>query len=225
MTTIELRGTPEAIHAREVGGGRGASGAPVLWMCRPTVPAVVLGSAQRDVVVDHRELARRGAQLVRRRGGGGAVWVDSTVSWFDIEIGPKCRLWEDDVGKAFGWVGELLTEVLGSVGVEATAHEGPLVSCPWSRLVCFAGVGPGEVLVEGRKLVGISQRRTRTGARFMCQAHSSWRPGDLLDVIELDPTQRAQAASAVARAAVGLDDLDLASARFESAIADAIASL
>ena len=41
----------------------------------------------------------------------------------------------------------------------------------WCPLVCFAGVGPGEVLAGGRKLVGISQRRTRAGARFQCAVH------------------------------------------------------
>jgi lipoate-protein ligase A len=37
--------------------------------------------------------------------------------------------------------------------------------------VCFAGVGPGEVLTGDRKLVGLSQRRTRHGIRIQCQAH------------------------------------------------------
>ena len=38
-------------------------------------------------------------------------------------------------------------------------------TAPWSRrrgrTICFAGVGPGEVLLGERKLVGIAQRRTR----------------------------------------------------------------
>ena len=40
--------------------------------------------------------------------------------------------------------------------------------------MCFAAVGPGEVLrsesdsVAGKKVVGISQRRTKDAARFQC---------------------------------------------------------
>ena len=41
-------------------------------------------------------------------------------------------------------------------------------------VVCFAGTGPGEVLVAGRKVVGISQRRTRAGARFQCSVPILW---------------------------------------------------
>jgi lipoate-protein ligase A len=44
----------------------------------------------------------------------------------------------------------------------------------WSRSVCFAGLGPGEVTVGGRKVVGISQRRRRDGALFQCAALLAW---------------------------------------------------
>jgi hypothetical protein len=56
----------------------------------------------------------------------------------------------------------------------------------WSRLVCFAGIGPGEVLVGGRKAVGISHRRTRAGARFQCVAHRRW-PGEELVALLAPP--------------------------------------
>jgi len=41
-----------------------------------------------------------------------------------------------------------------------------MVTTTWSRLVCFDGLGPGELTRAGAKLVGISQRRTRTAARL-----------------------------------------------------------
>jgi lipoate-protein ligase A len=49
-----------------------------------------------------------------------------------------------------------------------------MVRTEWSELVCFAGLGPGEVTVGGRKVVGISQRRTRDAARFQCVAYETW---------------------------------------------------
>ncbi len=49
--------------------------------------------------------------------------------------------------------------------------------------MCFAGVGPGEVLLGRRKLVGISQRRTRGGARFQCMVHVRWTPDVLVSLL------------------------------------------
>jgi hypothetical protein len=40
--------------------------------------------------------------------------------------------------------------------------------------VCFAGLAAGEVIVDGAKVVGISQRRTRAGARFQCSVPLRW---------------------------------------------------
>ncbi len=60
-----------------------------------------------------------------------------------------------------------------------SVHDGPLVTTPWSRTICFDGIGPGEVLVEGAKLIGISQRRTRDAARFQVCVHTSYDPAAL----------------------------------------------
>lgn len=217
MRFVETSATPSALLAREVSGG------PVTWFCRPSKPALVLGSSQRDLAVDRSELGRRGAELVRRRGGGGAVWVDRSVVWFDIEIGPTDPRWNDDVGKAFLWVGDVLVEVFAQLGVDAANHRGALEHSRWSHLVCFAGVGPGEVLVDGRKLVGISQRRTRSGARFMCQAHAQWCADDVVGALELNASERADARRELAAVAVGLDELGLERGRFEAALRWALA--
>ena len=47
-------------------------------------------------------------------------------------------------------------------------------------------MGPGEVERDGRKVVGISQRRTRAGARFQCVAYREWRPDRLLALLDRD---------------------------------------
>ena len=41
-------------------------------------------------------------------------------------------------------------------------------------MFCFAGAGSGEVMVGERKVVGISQRRTRDAARFQCACVLHW---------------------------------------------------
>jgi hypothetical protein len=52
--------------------------------------------------------------------------------------------------------------------------------------VCFAGIGPGEVVTGDDKLVGISQRRSRAGARYQCAVHTTWSPQALVDLLLAD---------------------------------------
>lgn len=142
-----------------------------------TVPALVLGSAQSPTTIDADACARRGIDVVRRRSGGGAVltWPEELV-WLDVVIPAADPLWDDDVGRSMWWFGQVWADALVACGAEAAVvHRGPLVSSAWSSVVCFAGLGPGEVLVDGRKAVGISQRRTRRWARLQAAVHTHWR--------------------------------------------------
>jgi hypothetical protein len=81
-------------------------------------------------------------------------------------------------------------------------HEGALACGPLGRLVCFATVGAGEVTTpDRRKLVGISQRRTRAAARFQCAAYTAWEPEPLVRLLGLDGDgRRAVEGTAAARA-------------------------
>ena len=69
--------------------------------------------------------------------------------------------------------------------------------------VCFEGRGAGEVLVGEKKLVGISQRRTRAGSRFQCVWYRRWQLGALQGLVDRD------AVDDLAQVGVGTDDLGL----------------
>ncbi len=69
--------------------------------------------------------------------------------------------------------------------------------------MCFAGLGPGEVTVEGRKVVGLSQRRIREAVLFQCCAALRWEPERLLDLLALDDGERARGAAELAGVAAG----------------------
>jgi lipoate-protein ligase A len=198
-----------AFHARAVPEAASRS----VWVCEATGPALVLGSAQPDGVVDATAPAAAGVDVVRRRSGGGAVLVvPGDLLWVDVVVPAADPLWEPDVGRAFHWLGETWAAALRELGVAGQVHRGALVRRAWSDLVCFAGLGPGEVTTpDGTKVVGISQRRTRAGARFQCAALATWDPAALVALLALEPGERDRASRDLAGVAAGvgvpLDDL------------------
>jgi lipoate-protein ligase A len=182
-----------------------------IGVCRVSAPAIVLGSTQPLSVIDTERAEQSGLAVARRRSGGGAVLVtpDDPV-WIDAWVPRRDPLWLDDVARAFDWLGDAWGRTLTNLGIAgATVHRGGLAACTsWSSLVCFGGVGTGEVLDPGgRKMVGISQRRTRHGAWFHSACLRHWDPDPLLDVLVLEADQRLAAHAELAAAAIGLDDL------------------
>lgn len=199
-------GVPEAPEGWEVVVHRGRAGElhgldlpdhprPAAWVLDATAPALVLGSAQPDTDVDAARLHDAGLDLVRRRSGGGAVLVvPGACTWVDLVIPAGHPLWEDDIGRAMHWVGALWQRSLAAVGVESVVHEGGMRPSEWSRRVCFAGLGPGEVVdPSGRKLVGVSQRRTRGAARFQTVAYHDDVIAEVLEVLAGDDAERERA--------------------------------
>ena len=180
-------------------------------VCRVTAPSVVLGSTQSEVHIDRTRAAAVGTAVVRRRSGGGAVLVDpEDPVWIDVWVPAGDPLWRADVGRAFDWLGDAWVEALrlsGITGVSAR-RQGYLSCTRWSSLVCFGGVGTGEVVTDdGRKVVGLAQRRNRNGSWFHCACVLRWDPRPLVDLLVLSPAERADAAVDLGAAVVGAADL------------------
>jgi lipoate-protein ligase A len=178
------RGSAAEFHARAVE----APVAPAIWVFDVTTPALVLGSAQPWAAANATACAAAGVEVVRRRSGGGAVLLDpGDIVWFDVVVPAEVLERAGagaDVARSMTWLGRAIDAALTSLGVDGTAvHAGPMATTAWSRTVCFDGVGPGEVVAATGKLVGISQRRTRAGARFQCAVHTRWSPERLVALL------------------------------------------
>lgn len=187
---VRARSTAADFHARTVP----EPAAREIWWHDITTPALVLGSTQDEAVVDTDACRRAGVEVVRRRSGGGAVLlVPGEVTWIDVIVPRGMPGWSDDVHGPMVWLGRQLAGAIGAALDDAAGvgdgapplavHDGALVRTPWSMLVCFDGVGAGEVLLGGRKLVGISQRRTRHAARLQCCWYSAYDPARLLELL------------------------------------------
>jgi lipoate---protein ligase len=158
---------------------------PIVWDLRATEPALVLGSAQSGTDVDAAMLGELGVAVAGRRSGGGAVLVEpGNGVWLDLLIPRADPRWSDDVGRSFTWLGRTWVDALQSLGLDAQLYDGPPDRGEVAKVVCFAGLGSGEVTIGGAKAIGLSQRRTRAGARFQCICYRRWHPGPLaaLDV-------------------------------------------
>jgi lipoate-protein ligase A len=164
-----------------------------------TRPAIVLGRAQKvDDGFDARAAAG-GFEVARRVSGGTAVVVGpGECVWVDVIVERSDPGWRDDIGKASCWMGDRWVDALAAAGVGGAAvHRGPMQRLPGSAAVCFAGVGPGEVLdATGAKIVGISQRRTRGWALFQCAIPLRFDPEPL--IAALGPSAEPARSAAVA---------------------------
>ena len=74
--------------------------------------------------------------------------IPGEVVWFDVIVPVGLVAEIADVAGLDGVARRRSARCAGSVGAAATVHDGGLVSTAWSKLVCFDGVGPGEVLVD-----------------------------------------------------------------------------
>ncbi|HTN81234.1 MAG TPA: hypothetical protein VMK16_16300, partial [Acidimicrobiales bacterium] len=202
VSRMEVGGRAAELHEREISD-------PVdreVWIFDVTEPALVLGSTQPWVEV-------AGLEVCRRRSGGGAVLVGPRDLWIDVIVPRGDPLWDDDVGRAVHWLGHAWRDAVG----DGVVHTGPMIQSFWSHAICFAGVGPGELLIEGAKVVGISQRRTRAAARFQCAVLRTWDPTELARIFGGDEWR--EVADALQPLATGVADLAALEAAFLAALA------
>jgi lipoate-protein ligase A len=177
-----LTGSCEEFHQRSFPGRNDC----VISLFTPVQPAIILGSTQDRTLINEQACLVNGVEIVKRRSGGGIVFLaqDSTI-WIDVEIPREHSLWLNDVGESSLWLGEVFKKELAELAhINLELHRGSMIKTTWSSLICFAGRGPGEVFTQdGRKVVGISQRRTRDWARFQCVISLQWKPELLLNLL------------------------------------------
>lgn len=177
-------------HAREVPDGDDVR----VWWFEPNSPALILGSTQSEDLLNLDRCRQRDVEVVKRRSGGGLVFVSSRHTlWVDVIVPRNHPAWRVDVGRASEWIGEVWLAALTRLsfdfgGRPPSIHRGAQETTTWSKLICFAGRGPGEIFDHrGRKVVGISQRRTRSWARFQCALSLRWEPSVFVDLISGGP--------------------------------------
>jgi lipoate-protein ligase A len=198
-------GSAADFHAREL------PDVAAVWQFDIEHPAIVLGSRQTLDVLDVVACRGRDVEIVHRRSGGGVVLlVPGATEWVDVIVPATDPRWDDDVRRSMVRMGERWVAALRDVvDGELTVHRGPMVRTPWSELVCFAGIAPGEVLLDGVKLVGLSQRRTRRGARFQCAINRRFDDELLIELLAHPVPLALPPVSTLPTGAIGIAELFL----------------
>lgn len=165
-----VEGAAQALHDLPVRGDR------LVRVHHVSAPALVLGS--RQSLAGFAAVPDLGVELATRRSGGGAVWLAPDEQlWVDVVVPVGDEMHRNDIRVAAHWMGDAWSAALGS---QTSTWRSGVTNPSASAIACFAGVGPGEVTLHGRKLVGISQRRTRRWSRFQCVAYHRWVPEEML---------------------------------------------
>jgi lipoate-protein ligase A len=133
-------------------------------------PAVVLGCSQRSLLPAVAQRLPEGVELHARPSGGGAVLTGPWMVSASVAL-PLTHPWvRGRLPDSYRDLGQLHVEVLAALGVQGRALPESEVTAANERLgpvvgwACYGSLAPWEVVdAAGRKLVGLAQRRQRTG--------------------------------------------------------------
>lgn len=128
--------------------------------------AITVGRAQVGDV-DRASAGAEGIEIITRPSGGGPVLWDDDLIALDIILPAGHPLLPTDVVAGYRWVGEAVAAALGALGIAGARAVPPAEARAWPRGdatgLCFGGMSPWEVVVERRKVLGLSQVRRQAG--------------------------------------------------------------
>jgi hypothetical protein len=138
--------------------------------------------------------------------------------WVDWWIPRHDERWNYDVHVSSLLVGQWWADVLSERVHGVRVHTGSIEGDDAFRVVCFAGRGPGEVFVDDRKAVGVTQWRVREGVFVSTVMHAE-PTSDVLDYLSVIPTGLAGALDHHALST--LDSVDAASTQAQLRVVSA----
>lgn len=131
----------------------------------------MLGNAQRSL---RNVVGRRidgPVEVLERQAGGGAVLTGPAMVSASIILPHGHRLLGDSLVGSYRWLGQVHVAALAEFAVlayalppHAVGLANAMIAARTVRWACFGGLSPWEVVDAGyRKLVGLAQRRQRSG--------------------------------------------------------------
>jgi lipoate-protein ligase A len=197
---------------------------PTLRWYSASKPAFILGTSQKPEIMDKSFCNANNLKIYRRTSGGTLVLAEPSFLSLDIALPPQHPLALPDITETYRWLGEIWVETLQELGVqdarlvsvgevrEARARREILSpeKLTEERLagqVCFGALSPYEVVLEdGRKLVGLSQVRRRSGTLLQCGIPMLYQIGRLVEAQKLADYEKQLQATVLARRMLSLEE-------------------
>lgn len=155
--------------------GQGAA-PPTLRLYSWSEPVVILGVGQPASDLDLDVVRARGYRILRRIGGGTAVYHDADEVSVDFIVQTGSQLGPTDVHAGYRQFAALLEDALGQVDIRTstvTVEQARAVTPdPVLRPICFASVSPFEFFHNLRKLDGICQIRRRDAITYQAAIYN-----------------------------------------------------
>jgi lipoate-protein ligase A len=134
-------------------------------------PAIVLGCSQRALRPALEAQLQGRLPVVEREAGGGAVLSGPWLLGLSLALPPGHPWLAGGLLPSYQRLGQLHVQALQALGISARAvppqelRTNKIEREPEPRAwACFGGLSPWEVVdAQGRKLVGLAQRRRQTG--------------------------------------------------------------
>ncbi|HWI84680.1 lipoyl protein ligase domain-containing protein [Ramlibacter sp.] len=146
-------------------------GRPELAWIEYAAPAIIYGRSTRPAADAVQRARDRGATVVQRRSGGGAVLAGPWMVGAALLLPPQSAVGQAGIVGAFRRFGQAWAGALGALGVpcqeatpEAMARHKDLAARAGITWVCFSGLSHGELTdAAGCKLLGLAQSRGKWG--------------------------------------------------------------
>lgn len=180
-----------------------------VFVGRPRDRAVVLGSMQQFGDAQIARAAAEGFGVTRRMSGGGGVVIEpEEVVWIDCFLPIDDPYYLRDIREGAYVIGEWWTKALVALGCDLDlleVHRGAMTTTAYSKMSCFAGLGPGEVTLGGKKIMGLSQRRNRSGAWYFTLVYLRSNPSRDARLLADDQDQEQELANVLRDSVATLD--------------------
>jgi lipoyl(octanoyl) transferase len=153
--------TSEAIM-QAVGAG---TAPPTLRLYSWSEPVVILGVGQPTADLNREICLARGYRILRRIGGGTAVYHDADEVSIDLIVPSGHRLGPTDVHAGYRQFSRFLADGLRDLGIQVDTvsieEARAMTNDEVLRPICFASISPYEFFHDQRKLNGLCQIRRR----------------------------------------------------------------
>lgn len=160
---------------------------PTLRLYDWSQPAFSFGYFQKiSNEIDVARCETHGVELVRRMTGGGIVVHGWDVT-YSIVVPHGNGVIPGDISASYCWIANRLLNGFHRMGVPATLQGGKFRASEVGPNTCLANPAVHDVMLHGKKIAGVSQRRNRVGAVYQGYIALNMPPAEILSLASKFP--------------------------------------